>query len=203
MAIFTSMVLLATMALNQGLKQYQGLMEKGINFWDNAKGLWINRSIGSAFDYYVQKDNRRWFPYFYGSQDRISYVSLSPVAGDTPVVAWIVKERQDNGKYSMVYYELPVYTKTFAGIDRAYALGEFKKGQSVKFLEDIEELEVRYYGHDFSRKRDDWFRDFDGMEKMVLPSLITLGYTVNGKKNTRTFAINTNSLRKIIYNEIY
>ena len=36
-AIFSFMIALATAALNQGLKQYQHMMDKGINLWDAAK----------------------------------------------------------------------------------------------------------------------------------------------------------------------
>src|SRR5208283_6146541 len=66
MAIFSSMIMLATMALNQGLKQYRGLMEKGVNFWDKAKYLWIDSSFGTVVDYYVYKEKVGWAPYFYG-----------------------------------------------------------------------------------------------------------------------------------------
>lgn len=203
MAVFTSMVALATMALNQGLRQYHGLMERGINFWQNARSLWINRSFGSALDYYVKKDKKNWFPYFYGTQDRISYVSLSPVANDVPVVVWIVKERQDNGRFAMVYYEIPVYTKTLEEIERAYAFGDYKKGHAVKFLEDAEGVEIGYYGYDLLKRKSEWTKDFDASAKIALPSLIRLDYTSDNRRNTLIYAVNTNSLRKTAYNETY
>lgn len=201
-AIFSSMVLLATMALNQGLKQYHGLMEKGINFWDNARHLWVNRSLSSAVDYYVA-DTGRWFPYFYGSRDRISYISLAPLVGDVPVIVWIIKERQDNGRYSLVYYELPVYTKTFKEIERDYVFNEYKKGRSIKLLSDLDDVEPEFYGYDLLKEKDEWSNDYQGSKKMTLPSLLKFNYTIGGRKNSLMFRINTNSLRKAIYNEIY
>ena len=77
MAIFSSMIMLATMALNQGLKQYKGLMEKGINFWDKAKYVWIDSSFSAITDYYVVTDGGNGRPIFTATRTD-SYVSLSP-----------------------------------------------------------------------------------------------------------------------------
>ncbi|MBI4691172.1 MAG: prepilin-type N-terminal cleavage/methylation domain-containing protein [Nitrospirae bacterium] len=201
-AIFSSMVLLATMALNQGLKQYHGLMERGINFWDNARHLWVNRSLSSAVDYYVA-DAGKWFPYFSGSRDRVSYISLAPLVGDIPVVVWIIRERQDNGRYSLVYYELPVYTKNFKEIERDYVFNEYKKGRSIKLLINLDDVDPEFYGYDLLKGKDEWSKDFQGSKKMTLPALLKFNYTVEGRKNSLMFRINTNSMRKAIYNEIY
>lgn len=202
-AIFSSMVLLAAMALNQGLKQYHGLMESGVNFWDNARHLWVNRSLSSAMDYYVTDDTGKWFPYFSGSQESVSYVSLAPLTGDIPVVVWIMKEQQDNGRYSLVYYELPVYTKTFREIERDYAFSEYKKGHSIKLLSDLDNVEAEFYGYDFLKQRDEWFNDFQGSKRFVLPSLLKFNCTIEGKRHILMFRINTNSTRKTIYNEVF
>ncbi|MFO0753214.1 MAG: prepilin-type N-terminal cleavage/methylation domain-containing protein [Thermodesulfovibrionales bacterium] len=203
MAIFSSMVMLATMALNQGLKQYHGLMEKGINFWDRAKGLWMDGSFGSLLDYYVRKENGDWFPYFYGSQERVSYVSLSPLAGDMPVAVWIVKERRGAGKYAVVYYELPVYTKSLKDLERDFLLGDYRKGNSLVLLDDVEKVELDFYGYDTPEQKSGWFRDFDAGKKLSLPSLVKLTYTGEQGKQTLHFGINTNSRRKGGYNEVY
>jgi len=197
------MVLLATMAINQGLKQYHGLMERGINFWDNARHLWVNRSLSSAVDYYVADDTGKWFPYFYGSRDRVSYISLAPLVGDIPVVVWIIKERQANGRYSLVYYELPVYTKTSKEIERDYVFNEYKKGQSIKLLSDLDDVEPEFYGYDFLKQKDEWSNGYQGSKKMTLPSLLKFNYTIEGRKNILMFRLNTNSMRKAVYNEIY
>lgn len=203
MAIFTSMVMLATMALNQGLKQYHGLMEREINFWDSAKKLWINRSFSSAVDYYIYTDAGGWFPYFRGSQDVISYISLAPLVGDLPVSVWLKNERQDNGKRSLVYYELPVHTMTYKEIERAYIFSDYKEGQSIRLLEDVEGIEFKFYGYDLQRRQHAWSGDFDGSRKRVLPTLIKISYTNAGEKNTLIFAIKTDSMIKAIYNEMH
>jgi general secretion pathway protein J len=190
------------MALDQGLKQYHGLMEKGVNFWDNARHLWLNRSLSSSVDYYVA-DRGKWFPYFYGLRDRISYVSLAPLVGDIPVVVWIIKERQDNGRFSLVYYELPVYTKGLKEIERDYVLNEYKKGQSIKLLSDVDNVEPEFYGYDLLKEKDEWSNDYQGDKKMTLPSLLKFNYIIEGRKNSLVFRINTNSMRKTIYHDIY
>ena len=201
MAIFSSMVMLATTALDQGLRQYRGLMEKGVNFWDKAKFLWIDGSFGSVVDYYVFKEKAGWFPYFYGDSERISYISLSPLAGDLPVASWIVKEKRDNGLYAVVYYELPVYTKTYKELDWDYVNGNYKKGNSLLLLDGVTNIDMEFYGFDASRRNAEWSKDFDGSTRKSLPSTVKLTYVADGKKQTLLFCINTNSMRKSDYNE--
>ena len=201
MAIFSSMIMLATMALNQGLRQYRGLMEKGVNFWDKAKYLWIDGSFGAAVDYYVYKENTGWFPYFYGDGERISYVSLSPLTGDLPVVVWIVKEKRDNGLYAVVYYELPVYTKTCKELDWDYISGNYKKGSSLTLLDGVQDIDMAFYGFDVLRRNGQWSPTFDGSTRRSMPSTVKLTYVAGTKKQVLLFCINTNTMRKADYND--
>ncbi len=201
MAIFSSMVILATTALDQGLRQYRGLMEKGVNFWDKAKYLWLDDSFGSVVDYFVYKENVGWFPYFYSDGERISYVSLSPLAGDLPVAAWIVKEKRDNGLYAVVYYELPVYTKNCKELDWDYVSGNYKKGSSLLLLDGVTGIDMEFYGFGASRRTGGWSQEFDGSTKKSLPSTVKLTYVADGKKHILLFCINTNSMRKLAYDE--
>jgi general secretion pathway protein J len=201
-AIFASMVTLATMALNQGLKQYQGLMEKGLNFWDYARYVWIQRSFNSATDYYIYTRDNGWTPYFIGNQDEISYVSLAPLAGDLPVVVWIRKEEENDGKRSLVYYELPVYTKMYSEMERDYVFADYKKGNSVKLLEGMDMLDVAYYAFDLALGKYQWSSDYDARTKRLLPALVKINYVIEGRKNSLIFDINVNSRIKASYNEI-
>ena len=203
MAIFSSMVMLAGVALNQSLKQYHGLAEKGIGFWDDAKKIWIDKSFNSTIDYYVHTRSDGWFPYFKGSQEEISYISLAPLVGEIPVVVWIRNEAEANGLRSLVYYELPVYTKSYEEIDRDYIFANYKKGSSVKLLEGVEGIEFSFYGYNIKENRYEWFSDFDGNRMKLLPSSIIISYNHNGKKDRFIFGINVNSFLKMIYNEIY
>jgi len=203
MAIFTSMLMLAGVALNQSLKQYHGLAEKGIGFWDDAKKIWIDKSFNSTGDYYVHTKSDGWFPYFKGSQEGISYVSLAPLAGDVPVVIWIRDEAEAAGGRSLVYYELPVYTKTYEEIERDLIFANYKKGRALKLLEGVEGIEFSFYGYDFKESRFGWFNHFDGNEMKLLPSSIIISYKHNGEKARLVFGINVNSFLKMIYNDIY
>jgi len=203
MAIFTSMMMLAGVALNQGLKQYQGLAEKGIGFWDYAQKIWIDKSFNSTIDYYVYRRGGGWFPYFKGSQEGISYISLAPLAGDLPVVIWIRNEAAENGMRSLVYYELPIYTKSNEEIERNYIFGDYKKGRSLKLLEGVEGIEFSFYGYDTVERKFRWYSDFEGERMKLLPSSIIISYQQGGKKSKLVFGINVNSSIKAVYNDIY
>jgi general secretion pathway protein J len=203
MTIFTAMLMLAGTALNQGLAQYQGLVEKGIDFWDYAKKISLDKSFNSAIDYYVYTRSDQWFPYFKGEQGSVSYVSLAPFAGELPVVVWIKSENQVNGKKEIIYYELPVYTKSYEDIEREEIFGDYKKGKSMKVLEDAEGVEFRFYGFDLVTKKYEWSDRFNGNKKKLLPMLIRISYMNNGEKSIMNFRININSFAKTLYNERY
>ncbi|WP_435547440.1 PulJ/GspJ family protein [Desulfobacterium sp. N47] len=201
MAIFTAMMMLAGAALNQGLSQYHGLLEKGLDFWDYAKKISLDKSFNSAVDYYVFTRSDQWFPYFKGDRDGVSYVSLAPFAGDLPVVVRIKIENQNDGKKSLVYYELPVYTKSYEDIDREDVFGDYKKGKSFKILENIENVEFKFYGYDFITKKSEWSDSFDGRKKKLLPSLVKISFTGKAERSSLYCSINLNSRAKMLYNE--
>jgi general secretion pathway protein J len=203
MAIFGSMLTLGGIALNQGLKQYQGLAEKGINFWDQAKEIGIGKSFHSMIDYYVYTRSEGWIPYFRGNENEISYVSLSPLAGTLPVIVWIRKEEGGSGQQSLVYYELPVYTKTYEDIERDLIFAAFKEGKSAKILEGVENLEFRFYGYDLLKRGSTWSRDYEGRKTKILPSAVVVSYTQEGKSEKLVFGTHVNSTGKMIYNETY
>lgn len=205
MVILTSMLLLGGMAINQGLRQYHGLVEQGLNFWDYAKSIWIDKNFNSATDYYVYTRSDRWFPYFKGNQEGLSYVSLAPFAGNTPVVVWIVNVGEKDGNRSLVYYELPVYTKTYDDLDRDYIFGDYKKGKSFKILENVSAIEFSFYGYDIQdRRRIGWHSRFEGRTMKNLPSLVKISYTHhNAEKGVLLLSMNVNSLIKTGYDELY
>jgi len=202
-AIFSSMMVLGGWALHQGLKQYHGLAEKGITFWEYAKEIWIDKSFNSMVDYYVHTRSDGWFPYFKGDQEGISYISLAPLTGELPVVVWVRNEKEESGSRSLVYYELSVYTKSYEEIERDEIFGDYKKGKSIKLLEGVEGIEFNFYGYDLYDRQFAWLSHFDGKRKKTLPSSIIVSYRHNGKTNKLIFGINVNSLRKMVYNEIY
>jgi len=201
--IFTSMLLLAGMSLNQSLSQYRGLVEKGLNFWSYAKNVWAGKSLNSTLDYYVYTRNDGWFPFFQGDRAGLAYVSLAPFAGDLPVVAWMKTEEAGGGKRNLVYYELPVYTKTYNDIDNDVVFGNYKKGKSFKVLEEVEGIEFSFYGYNIFEKRYKWFESFNGNRMKRLPTLVRISYRRDGKKGMLVFGINVNSLIKTNYNERY
>ena len=203
MAIFSAMLLLGGMALNQGLKQYQGLIEKGLCFWDYAQKIWTDKSFNSTIDYYVNTNTQGWFPYFRGNQDGISFVTLSPFAGDLPVVVWIRKEMMEDGKIRLVYYELPVYAKSYQELEGDLASGAYRKGRSVKILEGADKIQFEFYGYDVRDEKHRWRNIFEGAETKQLPLLVQIDYMRSGENRMFMYAIHVNSQMKRSYNYRY
>ncbi|MCG6536825.1 MAG: prepilin-type N-terminal cleavage/methylation domain-containing protein [Syntrophales bacterium LBB04] len=204
MVILTSMLMLGGMAINQGLRQYHGLVENGLNSWDYAKVIWIDKSFNSATDYYVHTRSTGWFPYFRGDQEGLSYVSLAPFAGNTPVVIWIVSESEKDGSRSLLYYELPVYAKTYEELDRNYVFGDYKRGKSFKIIDHAAAIEFGYYGFDIRDRRSDWHSRFDGRTMRNLPSLVKISYRHHDtQKGVLLLSMKVNSLIKTGYDELY
>lgn len=202
-AIFTVMVMLAGMAINQGLQQYRSLMEKGLNFWDYARMIWIEKSFTSTTDYYVRTRSDGWFPYFRGNMDSVSYVSLAPFAGELPVVIWIIKEMDQQGKLFLVYYERPVYTKTFEDIGRDFISGNYREGQGVRILEQVDSIAFSYFGYDSARRGYVWFDRYEGSRMKRLPAMVRVSYRQGDYSGKIVFNLYVNSLMKTEYNDAY
>ena len=202
-SIFTTMLMLGSIALNQTLMQYKALAQKGFNFWQYAKIVWLDKSIASITDYYVKDRQYGWFPYFKGDQNGFFYVSLSPFAGDSPCLVWVLKEKNEKGNYDLKYYELPVDTKKYEDIEDNFLFGNYKKGNSYLVLTDVQEISFKYYGLDINKKRYEWFSEFDGKLKKTLPSAIMISYKDKEGNKKLLLKVNTNSMIKLIYNEIY
>lgn len=201
--IFTSMLVLAGAALNQGLRQYHGLVEKGIGFWNYTRFIWLDKSVNSLTDYYVYKRGSGWFPYFAGKYDGMSYVSLAPFAGDLPVVVWLKKETSPNGKSALKYYELPVYARTLEDIERTDVFQDYKKGNSFIILEDAENLAFSFYDCDIFRRQCQWSSHYDGSKTGRLPEFIKIEFAKEAEQKAMYFSINSRAGLKSIYNDIY
>jgi len=202
-AIFTTMLILGSIALNQTLMQYKALAKKGFNFWQYAQVVWLEKSVGAMTDYYVHTAEFGWFPYFKGDANGFSYVSLSSFVGDLPCVVWVLKQKNDDGTYSLVYYELPVYTKTYDEIENDVFLENYKKGNSYNIISNAQSIDFQYYGFDIIERKYNWFNEFKGSLQKTLPSAIMITYEIKGKERKLLLEINTNSMMKAIYNEIY
>jgi general secretion pathway protein J len=198
-AIFSAVVTLATMALNQGLKQYNRLMDTGINFWEHAKYLWLNRCFQSMVDYYVTaRTGADQFPYFVGTQDYISFVTLSPFAYDLPVAVWIVKEQLSEGGTVLVYYELPAQALGLDELERIYTFSDYRNGQSTVLIDNIIDLEILYRGYNRLEDRWEWVQDYRGRESGSLPEMVQISFrdSVTEERKRFVFGISTNSLQK-------
>ena len=197
------MLLLAAMALNQSVQRYQDLLKKDIGFWEYTKNIWLDKSLGSVIDYYVPSSGGTWVPYFMGNQSGLSFVSLSPVAADLPVFVWIKIEPSEDSKHRLVYYELPAYAKTARELERAEIFREYKKGNAVPLMDNIDSMNITFYGYDLALKQYRWSEEFDGKTRHLLPTIIKVEMLKAGSQIIRTFNIHTNSLMKLSYGERY
>lgn len=195
--IFSMIIFLATFVLNQSLKQYQDLIQKGLNFWENAKIFWLQKSLSSAIDYYVYDERKKlWFPFFIGNTNEIVYVSLSPLSNDYPVLVVLKKEILSKEKEALVYYELPVYTMNFNDIEKILIFSEYKKYNSVVLFKDLERLSFKFYGYDPANKFYDWFSEYNSNYSFCLPSIIKIEFSKEGVQDSIYGIINIQKQRK-------
>lgn len=201
--IFSSIILLSVYALEQGIRQYKGILERGFNFWEKARIFWLSRSLSSAIDYYVYDERKKfWYPFFKGRVDMVAYISLAPFSHNTPVLAILKKEEKD-GKFELVYYELPVYTYNLKDLEEILVFESYQRGIKFTFFEGLESLEFKYYGYDRFRHFNDWFSEFDGSRFLQLPLSLKIEYNQGDKKNFFYFPLNVQNFRKAYYNEFY
>ncbi|MFN3406864.1 MAG: type II secretion system protein J [Caldimicrobium sp.] len=200
--IFSTLVFLATFAFTQGMKQYEVVVRKGLNFFEETKLLFLERNIASATDYFIADEKNYWFPYFIGRDNLISYVSLSPLAKDIPVIAFLEKKQESSGKFSLVYYEIPVYTLNYKEIQRIITFKEYQINPSLTILSDLEDLKFQFYTYDTIKK--DWVWSSEHKEKTVyLPRMVKISYLFNEERVHYFFGIHTDSTRKVFYNELF
>lgn len=175
--IFSLMVSVSMMALNQGLGQYRKLMDEGLKFWDKASTLWLHRSFVSAIDYAVSSRPGSWHPYFKGDSASIAYVTGAPLLGDEPVVSWVVKEPAPAGGFDIMYYELPVLTKTYGDLEEDFASRRYKSGASFAIAKGVEAMKVEYYGFRLDTNKSEWSDSYDSRLRKFMPSLVRITFT--------------------------
>jgi general secretion pathway protein J len=204
LVIFSAMMILAGVALNQGLLQYHGLVDRGLNFWDHAKQIWLDKSFHSVADYYVFTKKDRWFPYFKGDFDSITYVTLAPFVGELPVVVWIKKEPDTHNKIQLRYYEMPVLAKTGEELEKENVFATYRNSPSYKVLSDLDQVDFTFYSCETQPpQRCGWNSTFDGSKAKILPSAVKIAYRRDNEKGFMLFEINVNSLIKESYDEVY
>jgi general secretion pathway protein J len=199
--IFSSMMLLAGVALNQGLGQYRGLVDKGLNFWDHAQKIWLDKSFHSMTDYYIFTKSDRWFPYFKGDLNYISYITLAPLVGDEPVVVWLKKEQEENNKFQLLYYEMPVHVKTAEDLEKDYISNEYRKGLPYAILAELDQVDFSFYGCDAKKANCHWQSAYDGKSFKFLPDAVKISYRRGSESGFLLFSTNVNSEIKKSYDE--
>lgn len=201
-AIFSMMVMLGTMAFTQGLRQYKNILSKGLNFWQNAKYVWLTKNIGSMIDYYVQSPYS-WGPFFVGKSNYFEYVSASPIASSLPVLSLVKVHEKKDKKYDIIYYEKPVYTMYYEDLINFYKDEDYKKATHIKLFKNLDKVKLRYYGYNIQTREYNWYENYNALKQKILPTLVKITYQKYGKTHKLIFGINNNSLEKSIYFYIY
>ncbi|MCI4624376.1 MAG: prepilin-type N-terminal cleavage/methylation domain-containing protein [Candidatus Magnetoovum sp. WYHC-5] len=193
LAIFTAMSVFCVITLNQALKQYKSVMDDGLRFWDYAKGFWLVKSFNSIFDYYISIDGRNAVPYFYCDANVISYATTAPLANEGPVIAWIIKEKSATQGYSLVYYEMPIYTGGVKDIEKLYKSGHYKDGTRAIIIDNIYKATFQVYVMDLNTAKSAWVNVYNSISGRTLPEFIALSYNGPDKRNSIIFNVRNNS----------
>lgn len=199
--IFGLVISLVSFAVSQGLSQYKDVIQKTSKFWERSKIFWFHKSFSSIIDYYVKDED--WFPFFEGDSSSMIYITESPIAEGIPVIAIIVNERKDFDKRTLIYYELPVYTLNYKEIKEIYNSGKYKEGKKIVLIDNLDSVNLEYFGGDVNRESPDWYSNFSGKRQKTLPQFVKISFKRNGEKRNFIFTIRNNSKIKDIYNEIY
>lgn len=201
--IFSAMIMLASLSLDQSLKYYTQIMRKGISLFEESKVLWLQKSLGSATDYYIfDKINKIWVPFFKGERDRIVYITLTPLFHDFPVLAILKREINNEGKEYLVYYELPVYTMQKDEIEKVLTFEEYKiKGHSLVIYTEINNVRFRYFVFNPEKLVFEWISDYEAKKFLSLPEMVQINFIKNDFLENIYISIQTNSKRKTVYNE--
>jgi prepilin-type N-terminal cleavage/methylation domain-containing protein len=193
-AIFTMMAALSVAALDQGLRQYRKLLHEGTDFWKYAGSLWINKSFSGMFENVIT-NNGSQVPYFECGQDMISYASVSPLAGSTPVVVWLVREGGN-----VVYYELPLNARGEKSLSEDYLLRNYASGNRMVILEGAENVVFGCKALDTETMISSWREIYSGRSGGRLPEAVRILYTRNGMPGMMYFSVFANSFDYASYN---
>jgi hypothetical protein len=124
-----------------------------------------------------------------------------------PVVVWLKKERQEDNKFQLMYYEMPVYVKTAEELDKDYMSREYRKGLPYAVLSGMDQIDFSFYGCVTKKEKEKekavcgWHSAFDGKSFKSLPSVVRISYHRGSENGFLLFPINVNTEIKKSYDE--
>jgi len=201
--LFSMIVSLSSLILSQSIKYYQNLIQPGLSHTEYTKIFWLEKSFASLFDYYIYDDKKqKWLPLFIETRDKIVYTSLFSLFSNSPVLVILEKVNME-GKYSLIYYETPLYTLTLKDVEKFLALLEYKHFQSFTFFTDLDKLDFQYYIYDSFRKDFYLVSEYNKEIFSDLPQAIQIEYSKDGMSDSIYAIINLQTQWKSFYNERY
>lgn len=201
--IFSTLIGLGTTALNQVMRYYEVIRTKDVSVWKYANLLWLNRVFLEVMDYYVSDDTGKFYLYFIGTPDFLTFASFEGISTDKPVLVYLEKQLNQNGNYDLLLYQLPLNSQTGKDLDRYIVFKDYKKDNNfIYVMKDLDEISFEYYIYDFNSYNYRWSFYYE-KGGLIPPKFVKISYKKGGKADNLIFLINNNSLRKSIYNETY
>lgn len=201
--IFSVLVIISTHALNQGIMHYQNLMKRGLNFWEDTKVFSLIKVFKSALDYYVYDETAKiWFPFFEGNQERISFVTGSPLFYDVPTLVIITLEKDKHDQYSLVYYETPVYTLNYKELKEILNFRKYTDFKNIKLFENLRNVRFNFLYYDPSKRGYFWALTHKNFYPL-LPCMVEIILKHEDFEDVLYFSLPNQNLVKNLYNELY
>lgn len=201
--IFATLIGLGTTALNQVMKYYEVIRSKDLSVWKYANLVWLDRVFLQVMDYYISDDTGRFYLYFIGAPDFLTFASYEGISTDKPVVVYLEKQINQNGKYDLLLYQVLLNSQTGKELDRYIVFKDYKKDNNPFYvMKDLDELGFEYYIYDIRSYTYRWSFYYE-KGGLIPPAFVKVSFKKDNKPDNLIFSINNNSLRKGVYNEIY
>ncbi len=201
--IFSTLIGLGSVALNQIMKYYEVIKSRDLSVWKYANLIWLDKIFLEVMDYYVSDDTGKFYLYFIGTPDFLTFVSFEGISTDKPVVVYLEKQINQSGKYDLILYQLPLNSQSGKELDRYIVFKDYKKDNTPFYvMKDLDDLSFDYYIYDFRSYKYKWSFSYE-KGGFLAPMFVKLKFKKDSKVDNLIFIINNNSIRKGIYNEMY
>jgi len=103
------------------------------------------------------------------------------------------KRKNGKRKENLIYYELPVYAKSYQELERDLASGAYRNGQSIKILNGLKRFNSNFTAMISGMKSICGAGLLQERKPDKLPLLVRIDYMLGGEKKMFMYAIHVNS----------
>ena len=154
--------------------------------FDSAIGSWqrldlVTASLSDSIPWLVRGNKGELGYYFLGRDEGLTFVTDSPVfESHAAAVVRVVRERQPNGRWQLVYEEASLSRQRLRQADQRLP---FDKRMVV--LTDLPNLSFEYFGWSSVEDRDvqppSWWPEYDGMQRYQSPLRVAMN--IDGQRS--------------------